>query len=94
MINNYRLYCEICNYCKIIDSKDTSEFIEQKRLPVSTKIPKYDPVTKKIEVGKPRILPKQFKCPTCGRLITPKKIKNEQQNNDPGREDGSQESIF
>jgi hypothetical protein len=93
--NNYRLYCEVCSYCKIIDSNDIAEFIERKRLSVGGRIPKFDPFTRKVEAGKPKLLPKQFKCPKCGRLITPKKIitKNDK-NNDPGCEDGSQESIF
>ena len=73
----YRLYCDYCHYSRYTDGTDVQDLLMHNRSPVPTAIPKYDPKTKKTVVKTSLTLPKQFKCPGCGRLITPKKLKNE-----------------
>ena len=76
-IKMYRLHCEICNYNKITDGSDV-KLIEYKRSPVMSEIPKLDPVTKKVIQKAPINLPKRFKCPKCGRLISARKISQDE----------------
>ena len=95
----YRLYCDFCAYSRWTDGTDIGDLIPYKRSPIQGGIPQYDPIAKKI-VSKPmKTLLKQFKCPGCGRLITPKKyampapttpedIKNEE-NPNSGSQTGS-----
>jgi len=73
-IRYYRLYCENCSYNRITDGTDIDDLFEYKRSKIATSIPKIDPITKKVITKDPKALPKQFRCPKCGRLITPKKI--------------------
>jgi hypothetical protein len=73
----YRLYCEICNYNKITDGSDV-KLVEYKRSSVMSEIPKLDSITKKITQKTSIKLPKRFKCPRCGRLITPKKLNQDE----------------
>lgn len=77
-IKTYRLYCEICNYSTITDGIDI-KLVEYKRSSVQKSLS---------EPGEFLTLPKKFKCPKCGRLLTSKQIKvesdkkvNEQDNN-------------
>lgn len=88
----YRLYCEMCGYNRWTDGTDIGDLVPYKRCQIQTGIPKFDQDTKKI-VTKFANRASQFKCPSCGRIITPKKqpeIKDEQQQNDWfGRSKGS-----
>ena len=70
----YRLYCEMCAFNRYTDGTDIQDLKEHKRCVVQTGIPKIDLITKKVTTKKPIILPKQFKCPNCGRLITVRKV--------------------
>lgn len=69
----YRLYCDFCGYNRWTDGTDIKDLVPYKRSPVPTGIPKYDPISKKTTTKAPINLPKQFKCPKCGRLITPRR---------------------
>ncbi len=82
----YRLYCEACSYNKYTDGTDVSDLVEYKRSPIMTSIPKFDKKTIPAKFGK---LPKQFKCPKCGRLISARKVnwKEKDENIDSGSED-------
>lgn len=93
----YRLYCESCNFNRITDGTDIDDLYEYTRNKIPTALPKLDPITKKIVTKDPKALPKQFRCPNCGRPITPKRIKEpkkiedeQNQDNDGGSEEGSE----
>lgn len=94
----YRLYCEMCNWNRYTDGTDIQDLIEYKRCVVQTGVPKMDPVTKKITAKKPISLPKQFRCPKCGRLVTVRKViepppvATEEEIKDENINSGSQES--
>jgi ubiquitin C-terminal hydrolase len=70
----YRLYCEMCSFNRYTDGTDVTDLIPYKRCDVQTSVPKLDPISKKVTTKKPISLPKQFKCPNCGRLITARKV--------------------
>lgn len=71
----YRLFCEICNYKKITDGVDVGlQEVAARQIPGGS--PKLDPETQKIIVPQGVKLKKKFKCPQCGRWITPVKIED------------------
>lgn len=69
----FRLYCEMCGYNRWTDGTDIGDLLVYQRSPIQTAMPKYDPKQKKTVQKEFHNLPKQFKCPKCGRLITAKK---------------------
>ena len=69
----YRLYCDYCGYSRWTDGTNIDDLVPYKRSSIQTGIPQYDPITKKITTKSFKSLPKSFKCPDCGRLITPRK---------------------
>jgi len=77
-IKLYQLYCDACHWKRITDGSNIKDLVEVKRSPILGGVPKLDPVTQKLIVPKAHKLPKRFKCPTCGRLVTPRKIKDPQ----------------
>ncbi|GAF90871.1 unnamed protein product [marine sediment metagenome] len=87
----YKLYCEICNWKKITDGTDVAGMFEMKQSPVPTTIPKQDPITKKTIESKTKKRPHKFRCPNCGRAITPKKLSGVKKDDKNGysREEGS-----
>lgn len=76
-IKYYRLHCEICGYNLITDGSNV-KLAEYKRSKIQKEIPKLDPATgitaKQIEKNAWITLPKKYKCPKCGRLISPRKF--------------------
>ena len=90
----YRLYCDHCHFSRYTDGTDIKDLLPYKRSPIQKTIPKIDVVTKKITEVKMQNLPKQWKCPKCGRLIKARKISQEQeQKNEQNFDSGSEESI-
>jgi predicted RNA-binding Zn-ribbon protein involved in translation (DUF1610 family) len=85
----YRLYCDYCHYNRWSNGSDIQDLVQYKRSPVDTTIPKYDPKAKKIITKSPVPRAKQFKCPKCGRLITPKKYNQNEENKDTGSQTSS-----
>lgn len=84
----YIFYCDICNFKKITDGSDLADFLEYVRSPIQKTLPKLDKDNKKRISATTYDLPKRFKCPKCGRLIRPKKLKVSNENdNDPGSEE-------
>ena len=78
----YRLYCELCNYNRITDGTDIGDLVEYKRSKIQRNIPKIDPLDQKVKEKDHIKLPKQYKCPKCGRLIKPKKLDVKEENED------------
>ena len=74
----YRLYCEICNWKKITDGTDI-ELVRLKLADIPGGVPKLDPVEKKVVIPKSIKRPKKYRCPKCGRVVTPKQITNPQE---------------
>jgi predicted RNA-binding Zn-ribbon protein involved in translation (DUF1610 family) len=72
----YRLYCEICGYSLITDGSNVS-LVEYKRSKIQKEIPKLDPAADKTIPATWLTLPKKYKCPKCGRLISARKFKDE-----------------
>jgi hypothetical protein len=70
----YRIYCDYCHYNRYTKGDDIQDLLPYKRSPIQRTIPKLDPVTKKQTETKVQKLPKQWKCPNCGRLIKARKI--------------------
>jgi len=75
----YQLYCEICNWKLITDGIDVDKLHEIKTAPIPQGAPKIDPIEKKVVVSKPIKQKRKFRCPSCGRVVTPKPIKNPQE---------------
>ena len=78
----YRLYCEFCNYNRVTDGNDLNDLIPYKRSKIQTQIPKLDENKKTTIPGKFASLPKQYKCPKCGRLIKLFNLNRNEKNND------------
>ena len=68
----YRLVCEICGYTLVTDGTNVN-LVEYKRSKIQKELPKLDPATKKLAPATWITLPKKYKCPKCGRLISPRK---------------------
>jgi hypothetical protein len=90
----YRLYCDYCGYNKVTDGSDCGGLREYKRSPIQRGIPQYDPAKKKIVAPEMIHLPKQFKCPGCGRLIRPKSITEVIKKNDASKSERDQDGIL
>ena len=75
----YRLYCEYCNWKLLTDGADAAAkaLVEITVAPVPGGSPKVDPETKKVVFPKSKKQRKRFKCPQCGRGVTPQVIKEE-----------------
>lgn len=73
-IKYYRLYCEICGYNTVTDGSNIN-LVEHKRSKIQKEIPKLDPATGKTVAATWITLPKKYKCPKCGRLISARKFK-------------------
>lgn len=83
----YKLHCEICGHTIVTDGTNI-KLVEYKRSRIQKEIPKLDAATGKLTVHKDPAtgelshstwltLPKKYKCPKCGRLISPRKFKEE-----------------
>jgi hypothetical protein len=83
----YKLYCEVCNWQKITDGTDADSMYKIKTAPVPGGVPVYDAEKKKIIQKKAQEQPKKFRCPNCGRVVIPKKIKNPQEKLDQYQQD-------
>jgi predicted RNA-binding Zn-ribbon protein involved in translation (DUF1610 family) len=79
MSKTYRLYCEICNWKKITDGSDVRGLTEVKKSKIQRGIPRIDPKTKKVVEPEWKTMPKQFKCPKCGRPVKIRRIANPQE---------------
>ena len=77
-IKKYSIFCEICGYHRITDgsSPEDKDLIEIKRGKVQRNIPKLNEEGK-VEDSLFFPQPKMFKCPSCGRGVRVKKIKNQ-----------------
>jgi hypothetical protein len=73
-IKYYRLYCDICDHSIVTDGTNI-KLVEYKRSKIQKEIPKLDATTGKMVPATWLILPKKYKCPKCGRLISPRKCK-------------------
>ena len=82
---HYRMYCDYCGYNKVTDGQDVKGLVEYKRSPIQRGIPQYDPAKKQMVTKDPIHLPKQFKCPGCGRLIRARKLSGVLAGNDKGK---------
>ncbi len=69
----YRLYCEICGNCIISDGTNVN-LVEYKRAQIQKEIPKLNKEGKTVP-STWITLPKKFKCPKCGRLISARPYK-------------------
>ncbi len=73
-IKRYRLYCQHCHYNRYTDGTDVQDLVEIPQPKIQGNIPYLDPVEKKMVVPEFKSRPKKFRCPDCGRMITPKKL--------------------
>jgi rubredoxin len=76
----YRLNCEICEYNKITDGSDIN-LVEYQRSKIQGELPHLGPDNKTV-TPKFKSLPKKFKCPQCGRLISAKEFKESETQNE------------
>lgn len=79
-IKYYRLHCEICGYNSVTDGSNTN-LVEYKRSKIQKEIPKLDPSTGKTVESTWLNLPKKYKCPKCGRLLSPRRFKEAESEN-------------
>jgi transcription elongation factor Elf1 len=74
-IKYYRLNCEICGFNQVTDGSNI-QLVEYKRSQIQKELPKIDPVTNKISHQRDMMkLPKKYKCPKCGRLVSARLFK-------------------
>ena len=86
----YRLYCDYCGYNKVTDGANCKGLVEYKRAAIQKGIPQYDAQKKKIVQPEMFHLPKQFKCPGCGRLVRPRKLTKILEGNDASKSERDQ----
>jgi DNA-directed RNA polymerase subunit RPC12/RpoP len=91
-IKTYRLYCTFCGYKRITDGTKDKDLVEVKTSPMQITLPILDPITHKTIEPKFKKREKRFKCPKCGRVIFPKKLKenDEKQDNITGYQSGDE----
>jgi hypothetical protein len=77
MINNYKFFCENCQFTKYASGNEIIGLEEVIYSEVPGGIPKINLETKKVEKGKSIERKKRFKCPKCGFLIKATKIMGE-----------------
>jgi len=70
----YKLHCEICGWTNVTDGTNV-KLAEYKRSRIQKEIPKLDWSTGKLAEGTWLNLPKKYKCPKCGRLVSPRRCK-------------------
>jgi len=70
----YRLNCEICGF-NLYSDDSKIKLVEYKRSKIQSKLPTIND-SGKAEAGKSIDLPKKYKCPKCGRLLSAKKFKD------------------
>lgn len=73
----YRLNCEICGF-NLYSSDSNIKLVEYKRSAIQSSLPKIDEATGKLTPGKMINLPKKYKCPQCGRLLSARKMKEKE----------------
>lgn len=74
------MFCDSCNFKKTFNSESDIPYYPYTSSKIQNKIPTQNPEILKI---KPYLeQPKKYRCPKCGRAITPKKVvgKDEQKN--------------
>ena len=77
-LKTYRLFCEMCSWKRITDGSDLQDLVEIKKSKIQRGIPRIDPATKKVVEPNWKKMPKQWKCPQCGRPVKAVKISNPQ----------------
>lgn len=70
----YRFHCEICGY-NLVTNGENFNLIEYNRAKIQKEIPKLDPNTSEFIKSTWITLPKKYKCPKCGRLVSPRPYK-------------------
>ena len=72
----YRFFCEYCNWRLVTNGTDAAAkaLVEMVVALVPGGSPKIDPETKKVVIPKSKKQRKRFKCPSCGRGVTPQII--------------------
>lgn len=68
----YLLLCE-CNYKRITDGADIDDLYEHKISSIQRNVQQLDPVTKKPNKIKYLLPHRKFRCPKCGKVLSPKK---------------------
>jgi DNA-directed RNA polymerase subunit RPC12/RpoP len=69
---SFVLYCDYCNYKKIVGDLEQSGLFEIKTSNVPGGLPAFDSEKKKFVPKKSLEQPKKFRCPKCGRGIRAK----------------------
>jgi len=73
----YRLNCEICGF-NLYSNDSNIKLVEYKRSAIQGTLPKIDESTGKFVPGTMINLPKKYKCPQCGRLLSAIKMKEKE----------------
>lgn len=74
MNNNYKFFCENCQFTKYALANEIVGFEEVIYSEIPGGVPKINAETKKVEKSKSIARKKRFKCPNCGFLIKATKI--------------------
>ncbi len=74
MPRTYIIYCEPCNYKKIIENPNEVGLIGVATSPVPGRIPILDPETNKTKTFDHVTTMPKYKCPNCGRAVILKKF--------------------
>lgn len=73
-VKMYRLYCEVCGYKRTTDGSDIQDLYEIKVSPVPGGLPAINPQTKNVDVRPSKKPTRKFRCPSCGRVLIPRKV--------------------
>lgn len=77
----YVLFCDACKWRRLVkDEKDTVDLYELKAAEVQKTIPKLDKETNKTVESTFQKQKRKFRCPECGRYVSPKMIQDVQKN--------------
>ena len=74
----YKLYCDSCGWKKDVQEDFFPQMKEAKFQPLQGRIPKWDEEKRKTVTFPSVPRTRQFKCPKCGRLVRPRRMKDVQ----------------
>lgn len=81
-MTKYKFFCDHCQFTKYVDANVPVNLEPLISSPVPGGFPKLNPENQKVEKASDIPRTKRYKCPTCGMLIKPKKIAEEQINHE------------
>lgn len=86
----YQIFCSFCGFKRITDGSDCGDLTKVAKSKLQGTIPKWNEEKSETVEGKWLTQIKSFKCPDCGRSITPIKIERSEHLKEDRKEDEEQ----